>query len=130
MSTWTISMEQVLAKARLASADVLDISFADGNTWEVYVAASQKDRQYGLSYIDRLDLAGMLFYYETESYIPFTMHGMQFDIDIAWYKKDGKLIQLKTVSKETQDPIFCQEAFTYVLEAPASSIPTTNLKVL
>ena len=108
--------------------DVIDIKFVDGSSMEVYVAVSPAQRARGLASISSIDLDGMLFFYQTPTYVPFTAKKMLMDIDVAWYTEDGKLIQ-KITAKAGQGAMYCPEAFSYVLEAPLGLIPDSSLLV-
>lgn len=123
-------MQTLCETARfLSSCNVLDIYFENGSTLEVYVAASPEQRSAGLANVASIDLDGMLFVYDTPSYVPFTMQKMQMDLDIAWYDRAGTLIQLASYQAGFSDPIFCPKPFTYVLEAPKGTLSEVNLKV-
>lgn len=111
-----------------ADCDVLDISFESGHQMEVYVAVSSSQRSRGLASISSLDLDGMLFYFDPPSYVPFTAAKMLMDIDIAWYDRAGRLIQMET-AKAGSGPYYCSKPFTYVLEAPVGQIPRADLKL-
>lgn len=127
---WKNKMDAVCETAAfLINCNVIDISFSNGITREVYVAISKSQRSKGLSSVSYIDLDGMLFYYEQPSFVPFTMAKMEMAIDIAWYESDGTLIKLATFEPGYMHPIFCPKAFSYVLEAPAGTIPNSNLKV-
>jgi len=127
---WEHRMAAVCETASfLINCDVIDISFSNGTTREVYVAISKAQRAKGLSCISYVDLDGMLFYYDQPSFVPFTMAKMEIAIDIAWYDATGTLIKLASFEPGYAHPIFCPKAFSYVLEAPAGTIPQSNLKV-
>lgn len=111
-----------------ADCDVIDIAFENGSTMEVYVAVSVEQRSRGLASISSLDLDGMLFFYQTPSYVPFTAEKMLMDIDVAWYDRSGALLQLMT-AKAGQGAMYCPRAFSYVLEAPVGTIPASALKL-
>lgn len=127
---WSSQMHSITSSARfLANCDVLDIHFSDGDTWEVYVAATPDQRRRGLSEVSQLDLAGMLFVYEQPSYVPFVMKHMDMDLDIAWFDSKGTLLKKASFSRNYSAPICCSQEFSYVLEAPIGTIPEANLVV-
>ena len=130
MSTWEDQMQAVCDSAtKLVLKNVLDISFGDGRSAEVYVAISQEERAQGLANIPTLDLDGMLFCYSSPSFVPYTMADMLIDLDIAWYSADGSLIKLGTFKAGSADALLSPQAFSYVLEAPAGTLLPTCLKV-
>jgi len=123
-------MKIVQDTARLLDKfNVIDVEFDNGEVLEVYVAMTREERAVGLSTVPYLDVDGMLFYYETASYVPFTMIDMGFDLDIAWFDSDGTLIKSGTFEAGYSQPIFCSRPFNYVIETMAGVLPTTNLKV-
>lgn len=127
---WEENMEALRRTSDfLASCDVLDLKFSNGQIWEVYVASTMLQRSRGLSEVSFLNLDGMLFYYEASSYVPFTMTNMRMDIDIAWYDEKGTLIKIGTFTAGHPEPILSSKPFKYVLEAPAGTIPKVNLEV-
>ena len=127
---WQSKFDNLCETARyLLNCDVIDISFANGLSREVYVAISKEQRAKGLSSVSYLDLDGMLFYYDMPSFVPFTMSKMEIPIDIAWYDSDGRLLKIATFEPGYSHPIFCPKAFTYVFEAPVGTIPNSDLKV-
>lgn len=113
----------------LKKLNVIDIEYANGDILEVYVALNKEERAIGLSTVPYLDVDGMLFYYETPSYIPFTMLDMGFDLDIAWYDASGSLLKRGTFEAGYNSPIFCHKPFSYVVETKAGTIPDSDLKV-
>jgi uncharacterized membrane protein (UPF0127 family) len=122
-------MDATVETARFfADCDVIDISFNNGTSMEVYVAVSAEQRSRGLANISSLDLDGMLFYYQRPSYVPFTAEKMLMDIDVAWYDRAGTLLQQMT-AEAGMGAMYCPKAFSYVLEAPVGSIPASDLKL-
>lgn len=127
---WSLKMGRVLSTASfLRSCDVLDISFSNGDVWEVYVVMTQEQRSRGLSDVAFLDLDGMLFCYSAPSYVPFTMKDMAIDLDIAWYDYRGSLLRKSSFAAGFPDPIWGPGGFFYVLEAAAGTIPESDLEV-
>ena len=129
---WEAQIDKVCALARFfTTCNVIDVSFESGHKMEVYVALSETQRSQGLSRVSesQLPVDGMLFVFEKPSYAPFGMINMEMDLDIAWYDKSGKLIKFQTVPADYPVPICSPEPFSYVLEAPAGTLPRTNLKL-
>jgi uncharacterized membrane protein (UPF0127 family) len=124
---WQQKMLQIVETARaLSGLDVVDLNFDNGDSLEVYIALTEDQRIRGLSDVATLDLGGMLFYFERDSYAPFTAKKMVLDIDIAWYDRSGSLLQKKHVPAGT-GAVYCDRPFAFVLEALPGTIPDANL---
>ena len=111
----------------LAGLNVIDINFASGHSLEVYVALDTHQKRRGLAGLDQIDADGMLFCYDTPTYSPFTMKDMKFDLDIAWYDSEGKLINHQIWVAGTKMPVVSHRPFSYVLEVPAGTLPISDL---
>lgn len=109
--------------------DVVDLSFETGQKIEVYVAMDKETRSQGLKGFRELDVDGMLFYFEEPSSAPFTMEGMEMDLDIAWFDQRGRLIDHGTYEKDHKYPILCAEQFSYVLECQANTFHGASLHI-
>jgi uncharacterized membrane protein (UPF0127 family) len=130
MENWDRKMSAVLESAKfLNKLNVIDIDFVNGSSLEVYVAMTKEDRSIGLSTLPYLDTDGMMFFYDQPSYNPFTVLDMGFDIDIAWYSRDGKCIKHGTFPAGMDSPIFSPKPYTYVVETLANNLPKSDLKV-
>jgi uncharacterized membrane protein (UPF0127 family) len=130
MDDWYKKMSRLQSSAAyFLTRDVLDVEFENGEVLELYVAITQQERSSGLSNISVLDLDGMMFFYETPSFVPFTMSNMLMDLNIAWYDQAGKLIKSGQFKAEDPTPIFCPSAFSYVIETPVGELPGGNLKL-
>lgn len=125
---WVDHMNKICTSARVFnSLNVIDLPFKGGHSREVYVAATAEQRQQGLSGVSLLDLDGMLFCYDTPTYVPFTAQNMVMNFSIAWFDQNGLLLRSRSVSPGWPSPLLCDRAFSYVLEAPMGTIPTTDL---
>jgi uncharacterized membrane protein (UPF0127 family) len=130
MINWNVQMTAAMKSARLLEKlNVIDIDFINGSSLEVYVAMNKEERAVGLSTLPYLDTDGMIFFYDQPSYNPFTVLDMGFDIDIAWYSRDGKCIKHGTFPAGMDQPIFSPKPYTYVVETLANSLPKSDLKV-
>lgn len=128
MIDWQLQMDALAETARLlVNRNVIDLPFLNGRELEVYVAISPEERAIGLNDISFIDLDGMLFVYHAPSYTPFTVAKMMMDLDIAWYRKDGSLIQRGTYEAGYSQPLYCSEAYSYVLETEAGALDDTPL---
>jgi len=130
MMNWSEQMQSLMDTASFISrCDVIDIHFDNGHVREVYLASKVEDRQQGLAGLPSLDTDGMLFVFASPSYVPFDMSNMLFDLEIAWYDHQGTLLATKLCHPGDTVPVCSPQSFSYVLEAPVGTIPTTNLKV-
>jgi uncharacterized membrane protein (UPF0127 family) len=130
MNNWEFKMDAAVKSARLLNQlNVIDVDFVNGSSLEVYVAMSKEEKSIGLSTIPYLDTDGMMFFYEKPSYNPFTVIDMGFDIDIAWYSRDGKCIKSGTFAAGTHGALFSPKPYTYVIETLANNLPKSDLKV-
>lgn len=124
------ALENITDSARfLASLDVLDIEFNSGHTLELYVANNQEQRAKGLANLSSIDTDGMMFYYDSISYRPFTMAEMQFDLDIGWYDHGGRLLDINSFTAGHEAPVYAHYGFRYVVETPKGVLPFSDLKV-
>lgn len=111
-----------------SSLNVVDLEFESGHTLEVYVAVNQQQHKIGLSNVEEIDLNGMLFAFDVETYRPFTMKETKFDLDIGWYDPSGKLLKHETHKAGEAAPITSANPFKFVVEAPAGQLPLSDLK--
>lgn len=130
MDAWVERLEEIATLSRhLSHLDVIDIAFETEHVLEVYVALSAEQRSMGLSGLVSLDTAGMLFCFDTPTYAAFSMKDMLFDLDIAWYDNAGKMIQSGSFTAGQTTPLVCSQAFSYVLEVPAGTLPLADLSL-
>lgn len=61
----------------------------------------------------------MLFKYDTDMNVPFTMSDVAFDLDIFWFDANMDLIGRETRAAYDDNPVFPPGSFRYVLEVPA-----------
>ena len=124
------ALENVTESARfLASLNVLDVEFSSGHVLELYIANNQEQRSRGLSRLSSLDTDGMMFYYDSTSYRPFTMAETQFDLDIAWYDEKGYLLDVASFESGYELPVYAKHGFRYAIETPKGVLPFSDLKV-
>lgn len=127
---WQAKMDALIETAALLlNRNVIDLPFVNGRVLEVYVAISKEERAIGLNDLSFIDLDGMLFVYDLPSYTPFTVAKMQMELDVAWYRQDGSLIQRGTYAPGSKEPLYASEPYSYVLEAEAGTLDDTALKV-
>ena len=123
-------LENITEAARfLASLDVLDVEFSSGHSLELYIANTPEQRSKGLADLASIDADGMLFYYDNISYRPFTMKDMKFDLDIAWYNENGRMLDVATFDAGHLEPVYAKYGYRYVIETPRNILPFSDLKV-
>ena len=123
-------MAEICDKARtLLSCNVAEVEFDDGTFFEVYFAITPEQRKKGLAFMSELDLGGMLFCYDTPTYVPYSMRDTLINLDIAWYDEKGQLLQKGGYFKQVESPITCPYPFSYVLETPVGKLPEGNIRL-
>lgn len=131
MDSFTASLEEITSTARhLAGLNVMDISFYEDVTMEMYIAINSSEKMRGLAGISSLDVAGMLFVYPQPTLASFTMEGMEMDLDVAFYNEKGRMIHIGRYETGHLEPIhpWPQTPFSYVVEAPAGTLPPGDLR--
>lgn len=124
------SLAEITGSARfLSQLDVLDVEFASGHSLELYVASSLDDQVRGLSNLENIDVDGMLFYFATKTYKPFSMKDMLFDLDVGWYDAAGKLLDVASFEAGNETPVYAKYGYRYVIETRKGSLPFSDLKV-
>lgn len=126
---WEDQMQDVINNYILSSFTVMDLEFSSQHRVEVFMAMTTQQKTQGLSLMDTVD-KGMLFYYETPTYIPFTMKDTRVDLDIGHYDAAGKLIQSASYEAHSDTLITSPRAFSFVLEMPKGHLPSGNFRFL
>lgn len=78
----------------------------NGNLFDVWIADSPTERQYGLMRVTEAELApspagherGMLFVFEREQVLHFWMKDTIVPLDIAFLRDDGRIVQIHTMA--------------------------------
>lgn len=98
--------------------------------FSVEVVISEAAKQQGLSGRDGLgDNQGMLFQYDAVANRCLWMKDMRFDIDMLWLNADKAVTAIETnVSPDTYPRTYCHQG-QYLLEVPAGTAETLNLKI-
>ncbi len=99
---------------------VFDIQLGEKNL-KVWVAESEKERNKGLSGIEVMDVDGMLFVFQEETFPLFWMKEMNFPIDIIWINSQKEIVEItEKVYPETYPELFSPStAVQYVIEVSA-----------
>lgn len=90
--------------------------------FDVEVADTDDKRKDGLSRVKDLDDdEGMLFVFEEETEVPFTMADTSIDLDIVFIDDSGEVITVKSVKAFDETPVRCGGPFSFVLEVNYNS---------
>ena len=90
-------------------------------TYEVKVAETQEEKEIGLSRVRQLpEDAGMLFPYEKEQPLDFTMEDTAIDLDIIFISEDLEVVQVDSKEAFDEEYAHCDSA-QYVLEVNINS---------
>lgn len=115
--------------AYIQSLNMVDVEFTSGHSLELFFASSREQRIKGLANLAEIPSDGMLFYYSVATYKPFTMKDMAFDLDIGWYDKQGKLLDVQEHKAGEKDPVVTSHKFNYVIEAVSGMLPFSDLRL-
>ncbi len=101
-------------------------------TFKVWLAIDPKQKKEGLSSLlaDEVSLNnGMLFLYPYEEKLSFWMKDTFFDLDIVYIKKDGTIIDIYTMPKQSLKLFTSSSKVSYALELRAGEFEKLGLKV-
>lgn len=92
-------------------------------TFEVEIAQTHQERQRGLMFREKLkNGTGMLFLFEKENFYGFWMKNTLIPLDIIWFDKEKKVVDIQTLQACTEKPCDSHVPTTkaqYVLEVNA-----------
>jgi len=101
--------------------------------FKVEIASATNDRQTGLMNRDSLDQdKGMLFVFDKEGNYPIWMKNTKFPLDVIWINKDGKVVDVQTLSPCTSGscPSFSAKSNAkYILEINSGLASKDNIKI-
>lgn len=128
MMDLAVQLSDITEKALyLQGLDVVDVKFKSGHSLEVFVASSPDQRIRGLSNLEHIPTDGMLFYYPSGTYKPFSVKEMAFDLDIGWYDAGGKLLDVRNCVAGDSRPVVTARKFNYVIETSSKVLPFSDL---
>lgn len=117
---WQQKMDVVLATASfLHSMNTIDVTHS-GLNYTVFVALSDTQKTKGLANMERehLEADGMLFFFSSPSYVPFSAKDMKFDLNVYWFDENCNEVHRNFVAAGDTSPLCCPVPFSYVLELP------------
>ena len=100
--------------------------------FKIWLALDSKQKEEGLSLLSSDEVSfeeGMLFIYPYEEKLSFWMKDTFFDLDIAYIKSDGRVIDMFTMPKMTEKAFSSSEKVRYVLELRAGEFEKMGLKL-
>jgi uncharacterized membrane protein (UPF0127 family) len=93
----------------------------EGEEYAGYIAQTPDLHQSGLRPVPSLDTdEAMLFIFEEDVSIPFTMRGMQYPIHIIFLNENGMVLGGRVNAQPGQEFISSPEPYRYVLELPVT----------
>ena len=101
-------------------------------TFNLWLAIDPKQKEEGLSHLSSDEVSlnqGMLFIYPFEENLSFWMKDTFFDLDMAYIKSNGTVIDMFTMPKMTEKLFSSSEKVRYVLELRAGELEKMGLKL-
>lgn len=119
-SVWSERMRALIDSA--TTCFPFELITVDGNEIIVEVAARDSQRNVGLKFREAPRHDGMLFEYDSDVEVKFTMQDVAFDLDFYWFSAEGHLLGYTTRKAYDPAPVEPPGPFRYVLETPAGSL--------
>ena len=101
-------------------------------TFKVWLAISPEQKTEGLSSLRSNEVStneGMLFIYPFKEKLSFWMKNTFFDLDIAYLEKDGTIVDIYTMPKQSLKLFNSSSKVRYALELRAGEFEKLGLKV-
>lgn len=114
----------------LPSSDFANIKINNTN-YKIEIAKTTAQKIKGLSKRESLcSNCGMLFIFGFETDLPFWMKDTLIPLDLIWLDKNGKIVDIKTVTNTNSEKIYENKSpAQYVLELNANDYQKLNLKI-
>jgi hypothetical protein len=100
--------------------------------YKVWLALDPKQKEEGLSHLSLDEVSskeGMLFIYPYEEKLAFWMKDTFFDLDIAYIKSDGTVVDMFTMEKMSRKASTSSQKVRYVLELHAGEFEKIGLRL-
>ena len=130
-ATWTPVGAGLGILGTLGSESVSIVN-ASGGTFQMSVLTADSGierwvglRAFPVAYIDRFP--GVLFRFDTEGQLKFTMQTVLFDLDIAFFAADGAYAGGTTMKANSQDLYTASAPFKYAIELPTGSLASLGI---
>ena len=103
----------------------------NNTNYDIELAKTTAQKTKGLSGREALcKNCGMLFVFGFETNLPFWMKDTFIPLDMIWLNKDGKVVDIQTVTETNSTKIYQNQApAKYVLELNANDSQKINLKI-
>ena len=97
---------------------------------QVEVADSEAERQKGMMFRPRLEPdEAMLFVFTSDCNPAFWMKNSYADLDLAFLRADGTIVQTERMLAYNEEPVFSREPVRFVLEVPAGWLEAHGIGV-
>lgn len=128
LEEWLYGIDRITENIKyLNNLNVLDVSFHSGHSLELYVAIKDEEHIRGLSNLEDITLDGMLFVYDKPTYLPFTAKDMLFDMDIAWFDENGRIIDSRFIPAGQKELVTVQQQYSFAIETKAGMLPQSSI---
>jgi len=96
----------------------------------VEVADSEAERQKGMMFRPRLGPdEAMLFVFVSDSNVAFWMKNSYADLDLAFIRSDGSIVQTERMRAYNEEPVFSREPVRFTLEVPAGWLEAHGIAI-
>ena len=96
----------------------------------VEVADSEAERQKGMMFRPRFGPdEAMLFVFVSDSNVAFWMKNSYADLDLAFIRSDGSIVQTERMRAYNEEPVFSREPVRFALEVPAGWLEAHGIAI-
>ena len=96
----------------------------------VEVADSEAERQKGMMFRPRFGPdEAMLFVFVSDANVAFWMKNSYVDLDLAFIRSDGSIVQTERMRAYNEEPVFSREPVRFALEVPAGWLEAHGIAV-
>ena len=96
----------------------------------VEVADSEAERQKGMMFRPRIGPdEAMLFVFVSDANVAFWMKNSYADLDLAFIRSDGSIVQTERMRAYNEEPVFSREPVRFALEVPAGWLEAHGIGV-
>ena len=105
-----------------------DIVVINGNTLNIEIAETEKEKQTGLMYRKILDKdSGMLFVFESDRKLSFWMENTYIPLSIAFISSDGVIKEIRDMTPLSLEPIVSKNYARFALEVNKGYFEEKNI---
>ena len=96
----------------------------------VEVADSEAERQKGMMFRPRIGPdEAMLFVFPSDANVAFWMKNSYADLDLAFIRSDGSIVQTERMRAYSEEPVFSREPVRFALEVPAGWLEAHGIAI-